>query len=151
MAIELIILDLIDANPWQPRQSEDPEHIKKIALSIAEDGLLQTPVGRWAHPSGKPMPSAAGYEPDDFAALMIATGWHVQLAFGHSRLAAYKWIVDVQDHSNIEGDYSRSPFFGLGVHGHEGCGFGERMGRAPHGLSTSLMRKRGLNENQNAL
>ena len=46
---------------------------------------------------------------------------------------------------------SRSPFFGLGVHGHEGCGFGERMGRASRGLSTSFMRKRGSNEIQNAL
>ena len=91
---ETFSLNEIKPNPWQPRQSEDPEHIKKIALSIIEDGLMQVPVGRWVHPSGQSIPSAAGYEPNDFAALMIATGWHVQLAFGHSRLAAYQFLTD---------------------------------------------------------
>jgi ParB/RepB/Spo0J family partition protein len=81
---EQIELTLIDPNPWQPRQAEDPEHIKQIALSIAEDGLMQIPIGR-------------------------RVDGRVQLAFGHSRLAAFRWLVDVQPNSNIEGDYTRMP------------------------------------------
>jgi ParB family transcriptional regulator, chromosome partitioning protein len=65
--MEQIDITLIDPNPWQPRQSEDAEHIEKIALSIAQDGLMQVPVGRMV--DGR-----------------------VQLAFGHSRLAAYKLL-----------------------------------------------------------
>jgi ParB/RepB/Spo0J family partition protein len=62
-------LNVIDHNPYQLRESEDPEHVKKLALSIARDTMLQIPMGRkW--------------------------GSHVQLAFGHSRLAAYKFLRD---------------------------------------------------------
>lgn len=63
-------LDLIDANPWQPRQGEDTDHIQKLADSIAVDGLLQIPTARL---SGSAL-----------------SGDRYQLAFGHSRLAAYK-------------------------------------------------------------
>ncbi|HSV85302.1 MAG TPA: ParB/RepB/Spo0J family partition protein [Levilinea sp.] len=77
-------LSIIDPNPWQPRQEKDPEHIKKIALSIAQDGLMQVPIGR-------------------------RVDGRVQLAFGHSRLAAYRWLVDMLPSSNIEGDYTRMP------------------------------------------
>lgn len=42
-----VLLECFLPNPWQPRESEDAEHIKKIALSIAQDGLMQVPVGRW--------------------------------------------------------------------------------------------------------
>lgn len=69
-----IKLDMIDPNPWQPRQGEDAAHIRKIALSIAEQGLMQTPVGR--------------YVDENFD--------RVQLAFGHSRLAAYKLLARVE-------------------------------------------------------
>lgn len=65
---ELVILDLIDPNPYQPREKEDPEHVQKIADSIAADGLMQVPVGR-------------------------RVGDRVQLAFGHSRLAAFKLLA----------------------------------------------------------
>jgi ParB-like chromosome segregation protein Spo0J len=70
-------LTLIDANPWQPRVSEDGEHIANLAASIAEDGLMQVPTGR-----------------------MVDDGHgsqRVQLAFGHSRLAAYKLLRDLQN------------------------------------------------------
>lgn len=90
----MIRLDLIDPNPYQPREKEDPEHIAKIAASIAVDGLMQVPVGRWYHPSGKKVPSAAGYANRDYYALMVSTGWRVQLAFGHSRLAACKLLAE---------------------------------------------------------
>jgi ParB/RepB/Spo0J family partition protein len=83
--IEKIELDRIDPNPFQPREREDPLHVKEVALSIAEHSLLQTPLGR-RNGDGR-----------------------VQLAFGHTRHAAYKWLEDVKDHSNLEGDWSKMP------------------------------------------
>lgn len=64
----LVALEKIDPNPFQPRTSEDPEHVNRLAESILRDGLLQVPVGR-----------EAAYGVGRF-----------QLAFGHSRLAAYR-------------------------------------------------------------
>ena len=60
-------LDQIDPNPYQARETEDLEHIKKLADSIARDGLMQIPIGR-------------------------KVGDRVELAFGHSRLAAYRLL-----------------------------------------------------------
>lgn len=60
-----VLLDLIDPNPYQARENEDPEHVEKVAASIAKDTLLQIPIAR-----------ATG------------VGDRVQLAFGHTRLAA---------------------------------------------------------------
>ena len=62
-----VMLDAIDPNPYQPRSSEDAEHIQHLADSILRDGLLQIPVGR----------EVVG---------------RIQLAFGHSRLAAFKLL-----------------------------------------------------------
>jgi ParB/RepB/Spo0J family partition protein len=64
-------LDEILPNPWQTREREDPEHIKNLAMSIGERGLMQVPVARIVKDNG-----------------------HVQLAFGHSRLAAFKFLRD---------------------------------------------------------
>lgn len=69
---ELVLLDLIDPNPWQPRASEDPEHIANLAASIADDGLMQIPSAR------------------------LVDGRY-QLTFGHSRLAAFRLLVDIQN------------------------------------------------------
>lgn len=71
---ELYDLDLFDPNPYQPRSAHDNEHIRALAISIAEQGLLQIPVGRLK--------------------AEIGTGTRVQLAFGHSRLEAYKLLRD---------------------------------------------------------
>ncbi len=68
MTITDVALDLIDANPWQTRDHEDAEHLAEVAASIAKVGLLQIPVGRMA-------------------------GERVQLAFGHTRLAAMRKLV----------------------------------------------------------
>lgn len=67
MTPQLIDLKLIDPNPWQPRQHDDPEHIQKLALSIAQDGLLQPPAAR-------------------------QVGERYQLVFGHSRHQAYCFL-----------------------------------------------------------
>lgn len=68
MAIEKIHLDEIYPNPWQTRLGEtDPDYIAILAVDIARNGLLQTPIGR--------------RRGDDEEI--------VELAFGHNRLAAF--------------------------------------------------------------
>jgi ParB/RepB/Spo0J family partition protein len=61
----LISIDLIDPNPYQPRQTEDPAAVAEIAESIKRNGLMQTPIGRQVN-------------------------GRYQLAFGHTRLAAFR-------------------------------------------------------------
>lgn len=68
MTVKMFALDKIDPNPFQVRLEEDAEQIAKVALSIAHSGLLQTPVGR-------------------------QDGERVLLAFGHTRLAAFKKLA----------------------------------------------------------
>ena len=76
--IQAIPLELIDPNPWQTRKGEDPEHVLELAKSILQDGLLEIPIGR-------------RMEEDPQS--------RIQLAFGHSRLAAFKLLVE---QGNIE-------------------------------------------------
>lgn len=64
---QLIELELIDPNPWQTRQNEDPAHVDEIAHSIKAMGMMQTPTAR-------------------------KVGERFQLVFGHTRLAAYKLL-----------------------------------------------------------
>lgn len=62
---QLIPIELITPNPYQPRQTEDPAAVTEIAESIRRNGLMQIPTARQVNGS-------------------------YQLAFGHTRLAAYK-------------------------------------------------------------
>lgn len=70
--VDLYPLDVIDPNPFQPRQREDPDHVRQIAASIQAHGLKQIPVGRELH-----------------------TGHvvRVQLAAGMTRLAAFRLLL----------------------------------------------------------
>lgn len=68
MAEQLIELAQIQDNPYQPRTTDDPEHIEKLARSIAADGLLQIP-----------------------RAQKIFNGCY-ELAYGHSRRKAFEWL-----------------------------------------------------------
>jgi ParB/RepB/Spo0J family partition protein len=61
----LVPVELIDHNPYQPRQSEDPAAVAEIAESIKRNGLMQTPTAR-------------------------RVDGRYQLAFGHTRLAGFK-------------------------------------------------------------
>lgn len=101
----LIPIERIIANPWQTRQgSVAEEYIKDLALDIARNGLLQTPVGRLVQ-DGKPLDSKPYGGPG--AALNDEPGSMVQLAFGHNRLAAFRWLFDLRNNSDIPGDFSR--------------------------------------------
>lgn len=71
MSVEYIPLAKIQPNPWQPRTIEDREHVLQLAESIKTHGLLQVPSGR-----------------------RVQIGDGVELAFGHSRLAAYRYLYE---------------------------------------------------------
>ncbi len=66
---QMISLDLIEPNPWQPRLTFEPETIRMLAASIKESALQQYPAGR-ALADGK-----------------------VQLAFGEQRLRAFQQLA----------------------------------------------------------
>lgn len=67
MTEELVLLECITDNPYQPRTTDNDEHIINLARSIAADGLLQKPTARH-------------------------TASSAQLAFGHSRRKAFEWL-----------------------------------------------------------
>jgi ParB/RepB/Spo0J family partition protein len=90
-------LEVILANPYQPRQGEDMDHVQSLAVSISEKGLLQIPVGRLVDKDGIPisldnMQSWQDLMEGDLQEVLKQTGWQVQLACGHSRLAAYRLL-----------------------------------------------------------
>lgn len=86
----------IDPNPWQTRITDDPDHVRRLSTDIktrreaAPDdegyGLLQVPIAR-------PHPTQVG---------------RYQLAFGHSRLAAFKLLNDA-DSLSPEGRWNQFP------------------------------------------
>lgn len=88
-----VLLDRIRPNPWQVRQKIDPEHTKELAADIAARGLLQAPAGRIVDEDGKPMSLPPG-----FRTRASMTMWlyeynrYVQLAFGHSRVDAFRLL-----------------------------------------------------------
>lgn len=65
-------LDHVHPNPYQTRLAEDHAHVQALADDIATHTMLQVPLAR-------PYPGKPG---------------HIQLAFGHSRFAAYKLLAD---------------------------------------------------------
>jgi ParB/RepB/Spo0J family partition protein len=89
----LIPLELIQDNPWQPRLSTDSAHVAVLADSISRDGLLQVPLGRVVDADGVPV--AAAHLLTNLTAEVIALGgFRFQLAFGHSRLKAYRQLAE---------------------------------------------------------
>ena len=67
---EQVDLELIDDNPWQPRQAIDPDALDELAESIHQLGLMQSPLGRRS--------------PD--------VSDRIQSAFGHRRVAACRLL-----------------------------------------------------------
>lgn len=90
----------IEANPYQTRFEESPERVASLALSIAQNGLLQPPTVR-------------------------KVGEKYQLAFGHTRTSGYRLCNTIQLGGDVEGvspelleavrnsteDFSKMPVF----------------------------------------
>lgn len=83
--IQNVPLSQIQPNPFQTRMVENPEHVQNLAESIGQQGLLQIP-------SARENPSGEGY----------------QLAFGHSRFAAFKILAGSKEIDNPQ-DYETMP------------------------------------------
>ncbi len=77
--VAFVELKNIYPNPFQVRDGEDAEHMRSLALSIGEQGLLQIPSARM-HPAQQ----GKDAKKDPI----------VELVFGHSRLAAFKFLTD---------------------------------------------------------
>lgn len=109
--IRQIPIDYLRPNPWQTRQgAPDPAYIKELALDIAAHGLLQIPIGRMLDPQGERVGDVQiEAHGGALAYLTDNPGAVVQLAFGHNRLAAYRFLFDLRDNSNIPGDWSLMP------------------------------------------
>jgi len=101
--IHLVRLGQVLANPYQTRLDEDVQHVCGLARSIRAEaatlpdtlGLQQVPMGRlvWQFSNGKieAMP-AHDYSQPGAVASLLSDGAHVQLAFGHSRFAAFRLL-----------------------------------------------------------
>ncbi|RJO64979.1 MAG: ParB/RepB/Spo0J family partition protein [Candidatus Omnitrophota bacterium] len=88
--IHYIPLKKVYPNPWQTRQGDpDAQSIRELALSIAKIGLIQTPVGRVL-------------ADDDGSG-------QVELAIGHRRLAAYRWLHQSGEYSTTPGKFENLP------------------------------------------
>lgn len=90
-------------NPYQTRLNEDPEHIIGLARSIRGEqanlpdtaGLQQVPMGRlvwWLNGGRIDLMEKADHRPEAVASL-LQDGACVQLAFGHSRFAAFELLA----------------------------------------------------------
>lgn len=91
-------LTRINPNPWQTRVGDpDPKYIKALAMDIAANGLLQAPVGRLINADGSNLKQTDG-DTDTFI---------IQLAFGHNRLAAYRYLNNNPD--LYPGEFSTIP------------------------------------------
>jgi ParB-like chromosome segregation protein Spo0J len=95
--IRQVAISLIDPNPYQPRLEEDQEHIANLAASIAADGMMQIPSAR-EHPH--PHPDL----PPNSENTNLGEGVRYELAFGHSRLAAYKLLNRLQGEQVCEAE-----------------------------------------------
>jgi ParB-like chromosome segregation protein Spo0J len=87
------LLDRIQPNPWQTRTQTDEAHIKELAADILKNGLLQKPVGRLVDAAGQQIPTS---ETMAMSQAAVPTN-SIQLAFGHNRLAAYRYLAAGQE------------------------------------------------------
>jgi hypothetical protein len=94
----LISIQFIKDNPWQTRRNYKEEKVREIALSLSENidrhpeeerGLHEIPKGRLVDQEGR------GLNPDQFDKMkMVAGEQFVQLAFGHTRLRAFRLMIE---------------------------------------------------------
>ena len=97
----------IDSNPYQARDGLDADYIGELAIDILARaasrpetlGLLQVPLARLVDANGNQVPSeiARPLLFVEFQAERTATltenGYRLQIAFGHSRLAAFRHLA----------------------------------------------------------
>lgn len=104
-----ILLDRIKPNPWQTRLGDpSPDYIRELAMDIASNGLLQNPIGRIVFLE-KPIEILGPIDQNYLDGKLADPSYTVQLSFGHNRLAAYRYLYDLRENSDIPGDYSRLP------------------------------------------
>lgn len=104
-----IPLDRIKPNPWQTRLGDpSPDYIRELAMDIASNGLLQNPIGRIVFLE-KPIEILGPIDQAYLDGKLEDPSYTVQLSFGHNRLAAYRYLYDLRENSDIPGDYSRLP------------------------------------------
>lgn len=87
MQTQEIDIHSIFPNPYQPRTTEDMEHLEKIARSIAADWILQPPVVR-------PRKNRGG---------------EYELAFGHTRHKAFVWLAEKPEEWFRENGFQMGP------------------------------------------
>jgi len=85
LAVELAV-DLIDANPEQPRRTFDPAHLERLAASILEHGVLQPVVVRRAG--------------DRYELIVGERRWRASRAAGVKTIPAV--VADVAPQSRLE-------------------------------------------------
>lgn len=105
----------IRPNPWQPRQTTDTEHIHSLADDIysrrhvnsATKGLLQIPIARLVDEHNTPFPArqVGGMLADIQKNTASYTDWtegiYIQLAFGHSRIEAFRQLHATYPHEQF--------------------------------------------------
>jgi ParB/RepB/Spo0J family partition protein len=86
-----IPLEMIQPNPWQTRKQIDPESLRELADDIASNGLLQAPVGRILDTAGRTVSVQVSTD-EKYIDQIRYHSLRVELAFGHRRLAAFKYL-----------------------------------------------------------
>ncbi len=110
------LLDRIKPNPWQTRTQTDDAHVKELAADILKNGLLQKPVGRLVQSDGQVVPDVTEA---NVLHQSCYVGVNAQLAFGHNRLAAYRYLAAGQEVLDTENsqpiEYMAMKYFSLQV------------------------------------
>jgi len=97
-----IPLQKIFPSPWQIRETRDGTYIHTLARDIAANGLMQFPVGRLVG-----VPERIEHS-DPVQIVAHYPEVTIQLAFGHNRLEAYRWLAEPQN-THFTGDWSSMP------------------------------------------
>ena len=86
-AIHFIPVHLIASNPYQVRQAEDPAAVAELAANIEKNTLLQPPTVRPAKDAG--------------IRKLGSDGCEYEIAFGHTRLAAFRLLKMTNQDYNL--------------------------------------------------
>lgn len=103
-----ILLDRIKPNPWQTRLGDpSPDYIRELAMDIASNGLLQNPIGRIVFLE-KPIEILGPIDQNYLDGKLADPSYTVELAFGHNRLAAYRYL-SIGATENTLNNFTRLP------------------------------------------